>query len=32
MEPQLKSDYKKYIVQYFFFYVHKIKNNIKDVH
>jgi len=29
MEPQLKSDYKKHIVQYFFFYVHKIKKQYK---
>jgi len=28
LEPQLKSDYKKHIVQYFFFYVHKIKKII----
>ena len=30
MEPKLKYGYKKHTVYYFFFYVHKIKNNIKD--
>jgi len=25
MEPQLKSSYKEHTLQYFFFYVHKIK-------
>jgi len=28
MELQLKSGYKKYTVQYFFFYAHKIKKLI----
>jgi len=31
MEPQLKYGYKKHTVQYFFFYVHKIKKQYKRV-
>jgi len=31
-EPQLKSGYKKHTVKYFYFYVHKIKINIKEIY
>ena len=32
MEPQLKFDYKKHTVQYFFFYVKNKKINIEEIH